>query len=55
MLALNVQSTGQGHATIFPRLVAERLGIAPEQVAHRHGDSATGDRRLSPRSARARR
>ena len=39
-LGLNVQSTGQGHATAFPPLVAERLGIRPEQVRHRHGDSA---------------
>ena len=30
-LTLNVQSTGQGHATIFPRLVAERLGIKFER------------------------
>ena len=37
---LNVQSTGQGHASVFPRLVAERLGIATEKVTHRHGDSA---------------
>jgi carbon-monoxide dehydrogenase large subunit len=37
---MNVQSTGQGHATIFPRMVAERLGISPEQVGHAHGDSA---------------
>jgi carbon-monoxide dehydrogenase large subunit len=37
---MNVQSTGQSHATIFPRLVAERLGIRPEQVGHAHGDSA---------------
>ena len=36
---LNVQSTGQGHASVFPRLVAERLGLAPDQVTHRHGDS----------------
>ena len=28
---LNVQSTGQGHASVFPRLVAERLGIAARQ------------------------
>ncbi len=39
VLALNVQNTGQGHATIFPRLLAERLGIEPEQIRHRHGDS----------------
>jgi carbon-monoxide dehydrogenase large subunit len=37
---MNVQSTGQSHATIFPRMVAERLGIKPEQVGHAHGDSA---------------
>jgi len=38
-LTLNVQSTGQGHATIFPRIVAERLGIKFEEIAHHHGDS----------------
>jgi carbon-monoxide dehydrogenase large subunit len=37
---LNVQSTGQGHASVFPRLVAERLGLPRESVTHRHGDSA---------------
>ncbi len=37
---LNVQSTGQGHASVFSRLVADRLGIARKQVTHRHGDSA---------------
>jgi carbon-monoxide dehydrogenase large subunit len=37
---MNVQSTGQSHATIFPHLVAERLGIKPEQVVHAHGDSS---------------
>jgi carbon-monoxide dehydrogenase large subunit len=35
-----VQSTGQGHASIFPRLVAERLGLPRSTVTHRHGDSA---------------
>jgi aerobic carbon-monoxide dehydrogenase large subunit len=39
-LNLNVQSTGQGHASVFPRLVAERLGIPRDKVNHRHGDSA---------------
>jgi len=34
-----VQSTGQGHATVYPKLVADRLGIKPEQVKHRHGDT----------------
>jgi carbon-monoxide dehydrogenase large subunit len=41
-LGLNVQSTGQGHASVFPRLVAQRLGIAPEQVRHRQGDTNLG-------------
>ena len=40
LFTMNVQSTGQSHATIFPRLVAERLGIKAEQVGHAHGDSA---------------
>jgi carbon-monoxide dehydrogenase large subunit len=38
-LVLNVQSTGQGHATVFPRVAAQRLGIPVEQIRHRHGDS----------------
>ncbi len=37
---LNVQSTGQGHATIFIPLVADRLGIPRDNIVHRHGDSA---------------
>jgi len=37
---LNVQSTGQGHASAFGRLIAERLGIPRGKVGHRHGDSA---------------
>jgi aerobic carbon-monoxide dehydrogenase large subunit len=40
LLGLNVQSTGQGHATVFNPMLAERLGIAPAQIEHRHGDSA---------------
>ncbi|WP_286299883.1 xanthine dehydrogenase family protein molybdopterin-binding subunit [Aminobacter sp. SS-2016] len=39
ILKLNVQSTGQGHATTFGRLVAERLGVPAETLGHRHGDS----------------
>src|SRR5262249_14832813 len=40
VLRLNVQSTGQGHASVFIPLLAERLGIRGEQITHRHGDSA---------------
>jgi carbon-monoxide dehydrogenase large subunit len=42
VLGLGVQSTGQGHATVFPRLAAERLGIAPDRISHRHGDTRLG-------------
>lgn len=38
-LRLNVHSTGQGHATVFGNLIAEKLGIDREHVHHRHGDS----------------
>jgi carbon-monoxide dehydrogenase large subunit len=40
LLNLNVQSTGQGHATTFTPMLAERLGIAAELIRHQHGDSA---------------
>jgi carbon-monoxide dehydrogenase large subunit len=40
LLSLNVQNTGQGHATVFPRIIAERLGIPMEKIPHRHGDSS---------------
>jgi len=40
ILGLNVQSTGQGHATVFIPMLAQRLGIAPEEIEHRQGDSA---------------
>jgi aerobic carbon-monoxide dehydrogenase large subunit len=38
--ALNVQNTGQGHATVFSRMIGERLGIPSDKISHRHGDSA---------------
>jgi carbon-monoxide dehydrogenase large subunit len=40
LLNLNVQSTGQGHATTFNPMLAERLGIKAELIQHQHGDSA---------------
>jgi carbon-monoxide dehydrogenase large subunit len=40
LLTLNVQNTGQGHATVFPRLIADRLGIPFASISHSHGDSA---------------
>ncbi|MGA7387152.1 MAG: xanthine dehydrogenase family protein molybdopterin-binding subunit [Pseudolabrys sp.] len=42
ILGCNVQSTGQGHATVFPRLLASKLGIDAAKIQHRHGDTAQG-------------
>ncbi|HEX3340954.1 MAG TPA: xanthine dehydrogenase family protein molybdopterin-binding subunit [Pseudolabrys sp.] len=42
VLGCNVQSTGQGHATVFPRLLANKLGIDAAKIQHRHGDTALG-------------
>jgi len=42
MVVLGVHSTGQGHATVYKRLAAERLGIPVERVFVRQGDSALG-------------
>lgn len=36
---INVGNTGQGHATVYPRLVAEKLGIDVAHVKHKAGDS----------------
>src|SRR5262249_52245243 len=40
VLGLHVQSPGQSHATVFNPMLAQQLGIAPEHVEHRQGDSA---------------
>jgi carbon-monoxide dehydrogenase large subunit len=40
VLGLNVQSTGQSHATVFGRLLAAKLGIDFSHIQHRHGDTA---------------
>jgi len=42
ILGCNVQSTGQGHATVFPRLLAKKLGIDATKIKHCHGDTAQG-------------
>jgi carbon-monoxide dehydrogenase large subunit len=54
LLTLNVQNTGQGHATVFPQVIAERLGIPFASIAHTNGDSAhelTGYASVGSRSA----
>ncbi len=38
-LAISVQSQGQGHETTFAQIVAEELGIPPEDVEVIHGDT----------------
>jgi carbon-monoxide dehydrogenase large subunit len=42
VVSLNVGNTGQGHATVYPRLVADKLGLDPKLVKHRQGDSDFG-------------
>jgi len=42
VLGLNVQSTGQSHATVFARVLGEKLGVDPKTIEHRHGDTAMG-------------
>ncbi|MEJ2624012.1 MAG: xanthine dehydrogenase family protein molybdopterin-binding subunit, partial [Pseudolabrys sp.] len=42
ILGCNVQSTGQSHATVFGRLLANKLGIDASRIEHRHGDTALG-------------
>ena len=42
ILGCNVQSTGQGHATVFPRLLAGKLGVDAAKIQYRHGDTAQG-------------
>lgn len=40
LMGLGVQNTGQGHATVFAKVIAEQLGIPADKIVHRHGDSA---------------
>jgi aerobic carbon-monoxide dehydrogenase large subunit len=39
IVAPGVGNTGQGHATVYARITAERLGIAPARVRVRQGDT----------------
>jgi aerobic carbon-monoxide dehydrogenase large subunit len=40
-LGLSVQTQGQGHETTFAQIVAEELGIPPEDIEVVHGDTET--------------
>jgi len=42
VLGLNVQSTGQSHATVFGHLLAHKLGIDFAKIQHQHGDTDLG-------------
>jgi carbon-monoxide dehydrogenase large subunit len=42
VLGIGVQNTGQGHPTVYPRLVGARLGISSSLITHRHGDTDLG-------------
>ena len=39
MLKLGVKSQGQGHETTFAQIVAEELGIPPEDIEVQEGDT----------------
>jgi carbon-monoxide dehydrogenase large subunit len=39
MISISCQTQGQGHETTFAQIVAEELGIPPEDVQVRHGDT----------------
>jgi carbon-monoxide dehydrogenase large subunit len=39
VLRISVQSQGQGHETTFAQIVAEELGISPEDIEVVHGDT----------------
>ena len=42
ILGCNVQSTGQSHATVFGKLLADHLSIDAGKIEHRHGDTNMG-------------
>ena len=39
VVSLSAQTQGQGHETTFAQIVAEELGIPPEDIEVRHGDT----------------
>jgi carbon-monoxide dehydrogenase large subunit len=39
VISISAQTQGQGHETTFAQIVAEELGIAPEDIQVRHGDT----------------
>ena len=39
VVSISAQASGQGHETTFAQIVAEELGISPNRVTVRHGDT----------------
>jgi carbon-monoxide dehydrogenase large subunit len=53
ILVVATQSSGQGHETAFPQLVAQRLGVPMEAVELRQGDSRDVPRGLASIGSRS--
>src|SRR3954453_1532376 len=53
VLGVSCQSQGQGHETTFAQIVAEELGIPPEDVEGVHGDPAPPPFGLGPYGSRS--
>ena len=39
VLSISAQTQGQAHETTFAQIVAEELGISPDKIEVRHGDT----------------
>ena len=39
VISISAQTLGQGHETTFAQIVAEELGISPNRIRVRHGDT----------------
>ena len=39
VLSISAQTQGQAHETTFAQIVAEELGISPDDIQVRHGDT----------------
>ncbi len=55
VLGISVQTQGQGHETTFAQIVAEELGIPPEDIEVVHGDTDRTPFGLGTYGSRARR
>jgi carbon-monoxide dehydrogenase large subunit len=55
IVSISAQPQGQGHETTFAQIVAEELGIPPENVEVRHGDTDRSPTGSAPTAAARRR